>query len=150
MYNSRMRYLGIDYGSKRVGVAVSDEAGEFALPLVVLPNNEKLLLGVKKIVVEKQIGAVVFGESKNFKGEDNVIMPAIREFKTALEKETGLAVHFEAELFTSAEADRMKPPVSGQNRKTGVRLRRPETKNAMLDASAAAIILQSFLSKKVD
>ena len=62
-----MRYLGIDYGSKRVGVAVSDEAGEFALPLSVLPNDKKLLPEIKKIIAEKQVGAVVLGEFKTFK-----------------------------------------------------------------------------------
>ena len=142
-----MRYLGIDYGSKRVGVAVSDEEGKFALPLSVLSNNQKLLPEIKKIIAEKQVGAVVLGESKNFKGEANVIMSAISKFREVLEKEIGLTVHFEAELFTSAEANRMKPPASGQNRKSGVRLRRPETRNVMLDASAAAIILQSYLGR---
>ncbi|MDO8664268.1 MAG: Holliday junction resolvase RuvX [Candidatus Liptonbacteria bacterium] len=144
-----MRYLGIDYGSKRVGVAISDEAGEFALPLTVLANDEKLLLEIKKIIAEKRVGAVVLGESKNFKGEDNVIMKGAREFKISLEKETELPVFLESELFTSAEADRMKPSVFGQNRKTGVRLRRPETKNVMLDASAAALILKSYLDKQI-
>lgn len=143
-----MRYLGIDYGSKRVGLAVSDEAGEFALPLAVLPNDQKLLSEIKKIISEKKIEAVVLGESKNFKGEDNEVMADIRKFKTALEKETGLPVLLEPEFMTSAEAKRITPPVSGQNRKTGVRLRRPETKNVMLDASAAALILQSFLNKQ--
>ena len=143
-----MRYLGIDYGSKRVGVAVSDEAGKFALPLAVLPNDKKLLSEIKKIIAEKKIEAVVLGESKNFKGEDNAIMKGAREFKVALEKETGLSVFLEPEFMTSAEADRMKPPASGQNRKTGVRLRRPKVTNEMLDASAAAIILQSYLDRR--
>jgi len=143
-----MRYLGIDYGSKRVGVAVSDEAGKFALPLAVLPNDKKLLSEIKKIIAEKKIEAVVLGESKNFKSKDNAIMKGAREFKVALEKETGLSVFLEPEFMTSAEADRMKPPASGQNRKTGVRLRRPKVTNEMLDASAAAIILQSYLDRR--
>ena len=79
-----MRYLGIDYGSKRVGVAVSDEEGKFALPLSVLSNNQKLLPEIKKIIAEKQVGAVVLGESKNFKGEANVIMSAISKFREVL------------------------------------------------------------------
>ena len=142
-----MRYLGVDYGSKRVGVAVSDEAGEVALPLSVLPNDKKLLSKIKEIVVEKKIGAIVMGESKNFKGEANVIMEAIHRFKSTLARETGLPVFLEPEFMTSAEADRMNPPASGQNRKSGVRLRRPEAKNVMLDASAAALILQSYLNR---
>jgi putative Holliday junction resolvase len=142
-----MRYLGIDYGKKRVGVALSDEAEEFALPLVVLPNNSALFSELKKIITEKQIGAIVLGESKNFKGEDNDIMSSARNFKETLERETGLKVLWEPEFMTSAEAERMKPPVSSENRKTGVRLRRPKVKNDMLDASAAALILKSYLER---
>lgn len=143
-----MRYLGIDYGSKRVGVAVSDEAGEFALPLVVLPNDSELLPALKKIIAEKGAGEIVLGESKNFKGEDNVIMSAVTGFKEKLEAGTGLTVHFEPEFLTSVEADRMNDLNSEQSRRSGVRLRRPKVKNDMLDASAAAIILQSYLDKR--
>lgn len=143
-----MRYLGIDYGSKRVGVAVSDEEGKFALPLSVLPNDRKLLPEIKKIIAEKKVGAMVLGESKNFKGEDNDIMAAIREFKVVLEKEIGLSVFLEPEFMTSAEAKRVNTREPEKSRKSGVRLRRPETKNVMLDASAAALILQSFLNQR--
>jgi putative Holliday junction resolvase len=142
-----MRYLGIDYGKKRVGVALSDEAGEFALPLTVLSNNSALFTELKKIIAEKQVGAIVLGESKNFKGEDNAIMVPAKEFKETLERECGLEVLWEPEFMTSAEAERMKPSVSSENRKTGVRLRRPKMKNDMLDASAAALILKSYLER---
>ena len=125
-----MRYLGIDYGSKRVGVALSDEAGEFAMPLVVLENNTELITALKKIVAEKQISAVILGESKNFAGEDNPLQEKINRFKTELEQATNLPVELEPEFFTSAEAARL------------------QGKNAKLDASAAALILKSFLDKK--
>ena len=125
-----MRYLGIDYGIKRVGIAFSDETGEFALPFSVLPNNDALLVAIAAICRDKNIGLIVLGESKNFAGEDNPIMKNIREFKIRLEKETGLFVHFEPEFFTSVEAGRI------------------QGKNAKLDASAAALILKSFLEKR--
>lgn len=142
-----MRYLGIDYGKKRVGVAISDEAGEFALPFSVLSGGFSLIESLKKIIIEKQIEAIVLGESKNFKGEDNAIMVEIKEFKRRLEEETGLPVYFELEFMTSALADRMNDRDIGQSRKSGLKLRSPKTKNEMLDASAAAIILQSYLDK---
>lgn len=142
-----MRYLGIDYGSRRVGVAVSDENGEFALPFCVFKSDSDLLSGLKKIIDEKKIEAIVLGESKNFKGEDNVIMTDIRKFKDVMERETGLPVFFEAEFMTSSGAHRMNEFDTEQSRKSGIRLRKPVTRNAMLDASAAAIILQSFLDK---
>ena len=126
---SSMRYLGIDYGSKRVGLAISDEAGEFAFAHSVLQNNVELLPEIKKIIAEKDVEVVVLGESKNYKGEENVIMKAIKEFKVELEKVTGLPVYLEPEFMTSAEAERI------------------QGKNKMHDASAAALILKSYLDK---
>ncbi len=125
-----MRYLGIDYGAKRVGVAYSDEAGEFAFALSVLQNDAKLIAELRKVISEKKIGMVVLGESKNFKGEENVIMKAIKEFKIVLQKETGLPVILEPEFMTSVEAERI------------------QGKTAMHDASAAALILKSYLDKQ--
>lgn len=145
-----MRYLGIDYGTKRVGIAYSDEAGEFAFALTVLQNDGKLFNELKKIISEKKVEAVVLGESKNFKGEDNAIMSAIADFKKKFEAETGLPVFLEPEFMTSAEADRMNVRDSGKNRRSGIRLRQPEVNNVMLDASAAAIILKSYFDKKTN
>jgi len=124
-----MRYLGIDYGTKRVGVAISDEAGEFALPFLVLPNDKRLIAAMAAICREKNIGTVVIGESKNFAGEDNPLQEKINQFKKELEQATGLPVELEPEFFTSAEAAQL------------------QGKNSKLDASAAALILKSFLDK---
>ena len=142
-----MRFLGIDYGTKRVGIAVSNETNEFALPLIVLPNDSGLLVGIKKIIAEKEVGQIVLGESTNFEGEPNEIMKKVDPFKKELEKVTGLPVYFESELYSSAEADRMNTKDSNKSRRSGVRTRQPKVNNAMLDASAAAIILKSYLEK---
>jgi putative Holliday junction resolvase len=125
-----MKYIGIDYGKKRVGVAASDEAGQFALPREVLANDDQL---VEKIVaLAKEVGAVavVIGESKNYQGKDNQIMEEINIFKGKLEAIVTVPVHFEPEFMTSHAAERF------------------QGKNELHDASAAALILQSFLDKK--
>lgn len=129
MYDDHMRILGIDYGSKRIGVACSDEAGEFALPLITLKNSKNLLKEVVEIAKENDTKVVVMGESKNYKGEANIILPESLNFKMDLEKE-GFVVHLEPEFMTSANAERF------------------QGKTDMLDASAAALILQSFLDKQ--
>lgn len=123
-----MRLLGIDYGSKRIGIAQSDEAGQFAMPLIVLNNSKNLLDEVIKIANEKGVKEIVMGESKNYKGEANTILPESLNFKVNLESR-GYKVHLEPEFMTSANAERF------------------QGKNDMLDASAAALILQSFLDK---
>lgn len=125
-----MKFLGVDYGTKRVGLAVSDESESLAFPLSVIPNDEHLVDMLKAIVLERSIGMVVFGESKDYRGKDNPIMPAIRDLARRLSLESEVEVSFEPEFLTSEEAKRIQGD-----------------KN-QLDASAAAILLQSFLEKR--
>lgn len=124
-----MKYVGIDFGSKRVGIAISDEEGKMAFPYSVILNNKELLVEMKKIIEKENIEGVVMGESKNFKGEPNKIMPEIEKLKKDLEEKTKLPVFFEPEFMTSQQAEHI------------------QGKNEMHDASAAAIILQSYLDK---
>ena len=124
-----MRYMGIDYGKKRVGVAISDEDGKMAFPREVLPNDAKLLARIKKLCEEQKIVTIVLGESNDFKGQPNKIMKDIEPFKIDLWEETGLPVEYELEYLTSHQVEN----IFG--------------KTKMLDASAASIILQSYLDR---
>lgn len=124
-----MKYLGIDFGSKRIGLAISDSGGTIAFPYSVVLNGKNNLEEIEKIIKEENIDEVVIGESKDFKGEPNKIMAEIEKFKIALESKTKLKVHFEPEFMTSSQAELI------------------QGKNDMHDASAAAIILQTFLDK---
>ena len=128
-YRTAMRYLGIDYGSKRVGIAVSDESAKFALPLVVLPNNAGLVDGVEKLARENGVTHIVIGESRKYDMTANPIQEDIAEFKEHLDGR-GYATHLELEFMTSQQAER------------------EQGKHAKIDASAAALILQSFLDKQ--
>ncbi|MCC6448315.1 MAG: pre-16S rRNA-processing nuclease YqgF [Chitinophagaceae bacterium] len=121
--------MGIDYGSKRVGIAISDENAQFAIPNVVISNNKKLLSEVLNICKTNDISEIVLGESKDYKMNDNPIMKEISEFKLNLEREK-IKVHLELEYMTSAQATFF------------------QKENKMIDASAAAIILQSYLDRK--
>ena len=122
-----MRYLGIDYGAKRVGVALSDGAGNFAYPLSVLENTEDLLSVIVKLCKENNVGTVVVGESKDFSQKENDIMREIKPFVKSLEDRTGLKVFMHPEFMTSMEAEHI------------------QVYNDMHDASAAALILKSYL-----
>ncbi|MEK7116886.1 MAG: Holliday junction resolvase RuvX [Patescibacteria group bacterium] len=124
-----MKYLGIDFGSKRVGVAVSDDGGKIAFPYSVISNDDNLFVEILKIIKEEKIGSIVMGESKDFAGKPNIIMKEIKKFKKLLEEKIKLPVSFEPEFMTSNQA------------------RQVVGKNEMEDASAAAIILQSYLDK---
>ncbi len=124
--------MGIDYGTKRVGIALSDGSNAFALPHKVLPNSKNsvtLLDEINEIVCEHEVKTIIVGESKDFKGEDNKVMEKIREFKATLENKFQMPVIFEPEFLTSHAAEQF------------------QGKNDMHDASAAALILQSYLDR---
>lgn len=125
-----MRYLGIDFGSKRVGLALSDGEGKFAMPHSILSNNHKLLQGILDICKKEDVAGIVLGESLNDKGEQNKIMEMIIPFKKELEGLTHLPVFYEKEYMSSQHAEFF------------------QGKHDMLDASAAALILQRFLDKQ--
>ena len=124
-----MKIMAVDYGLKRVGIASTDDTGQFALPRVVLANDENLLDEVMKFVEENKIERVVVGESRNLQGEPNSVLKDIQIFADKL-VEKGLDVVMHPEVYTSMEADR----IQGQT--------------AMRDASAAAIILKSYIDLK--
>jgi len=147
--------MGIDFGTKRVGVALSNETNEFALPHSVIQNNTLLISQIQKICNEYSITDVVVGESKDYSGEDNSIMEHVRHFIKALKEEVLVVIHFEPEFLTSAHARRVNVRRVERNMdRTGVRPSRREgkdgVKNLMLDASAAALILKSFLDRKMN
>src|SRR3989344_1113366 len=127
------RLLGIDFGRKRVGVALSDEDQKIAFPKIVYPNGKKLLGLIAKYCEENSIIGIVLGESKNFKGEDNPIMKDILKFKAEIEKAMSLPVYMEPEFMSSSEAGKM---------------RAEDDSGEIIDASAAAVILQSYLDKR--
>ena len=68
-----MRYLGVDYGSKRIGLALSDEAGMMGFPYSIVPNTPKLLDEVCALIAKENIGVVVIGESRSLSGGENPI-----------------------------------------------------------------------------
>ncbi len=124
-----MKYLGIDYGLKRVGIAVSDDNGKIAFPKDVISSDENLVNKVKDFCLAEKVTGIVLGDSKNFKGEDNEVMSHINKFSENLKKVLNLPIYFEPEFMTSIEATRIQGDIE------------------KIDASAAAIILQSFLNK---
>lgn len=122
------RIIGIDYGTKRVGVAVSDEGRQFALPLVTVKNTPELCAEIAKIATDHTAKEIVVGESRNYKGEPNAIFQDVEIFKKEMEKR-GFKVYLELEFMTSMQAERFQ----GKTDKT--------------DASAAALILQSYIDR---
>lgn len=123
-----MRYLGIDYGTKRVGLALSDETGEFAFPKGIVATSEAVS-AIVQLCKQEGIGAIVIGESLASNESDNELVSKVAAFKAKLVLGTELPVLFEREGFSTVEAHRYQTDAGNR------------------DDSAAAIILQRFLDK---
>jgi putative Holliday junction resolvase len=133
-----MKYIGIDYGTKRIGLARSDESGTVAFPLVTIAAGPHAVGEIAAIVTKENAEKIILGESHNFKGEANKVMEDIEQFKKDLEGIAGVPVVYEAEFLSSAAAARQFEGEFGRGEKPN---------QSKLDASAAAVILQSYLDR---
>ena len=122
-----MRYLGIDYGTKKTGLAMTDEAGTIAFPHTVIPTDNGFLDAIETIIIEHQIDEVVVGESRNLDGTPNPVQEQIDDFITDLTLRLPIPIHLQPEQLTTRQASTI----------TG--------KNDMTDAAAAAIILDTYI-----
>jgi putative Holliday junction resolvase len=134
-----MKYIGIDYGTKRIGIARSDASGSIAFPLTTIAAGPRAVGEIAAIVTKEGAQKIILGESHNFKGEANKVMEDIEQFKKDLEEVAGMPVVYEAEFLSSAAAARQFEGEFGRGEKPS---------QEKLDASAAAVILQSYLDRQ--
>lgn len=135
------KLLGIDYGEKRIGLAISDENGVLAFPIEVLENNKNILEEMAKILKENQVSKIVIGDSKDQNGAPNPIAGEIENFIIVLQKKFSIQVERQAEFFTSFESMRRE----GKGRNNARKIKRIFEKKD--DAKAAALILQRYLDR---
>lgn len=134
------RVLGVDFGTKRVGLAVSDPEGLTAQPLEVLrvSSPEEAAATVGQRVRDLDVAAVVVGIPVRMNGERGPAAEAAEAFAQLLEEETRLPVHRWDERLSTREAERAM-------RAAGVRAR---GQRGMVDKVAAAIVLRAYLESK--
>ncbi len=135
-----MRYMGLDYGDKTVGVAISDEMGITAQPYLTITRERRNKLRqtckqIEDIIREKNIEVIVVGKPLNMNGTEGERIEETREFIEMIRRRTGLRVEELDERLTTVEADRILDAsgVAKENRKE------------YIDKMAAAIILQTYL-----
>ena len=133
------RCIGIDLGSKRVGLALSDKMNMIASPYrtLIVKNEQDLLDQLRLIIVDFKVKTIVLGLPLNMNGEDSAQTKKIREFKSVLSI-FNLPVKLEDERLSSVSAKRS---LVMQDIKTG-------HNKSEIDKRAAAIFLQQFLDKK--
>ena len=136
-----MRYLGLDLGSRTLGVAVSDKTGLIASNLEIIRHNEeydRLVFDVQKLVDELEIDEIVLGYPKNMDGSEGEKALLSKDFKEKLSKVIDKPIHLQDERLTTKSATDIliQGDVSRKNRKK------------VIDSVAASIILQTFLDRR--
>ena len=132
-----MRILALDHGTKRIGVAISDETRTIALPLEYIPAEPfaGFLDRLKEILREKEVELILVGLPRNMDGSYGPAAQKVREFVGALKEAVATPIQTWDERLTTAQAQRFL--IEG-----GVRR---EKRKEKVDKTAAAILLQSYL-----
>ena len=135
-----MRIMGLDFGSKTVGVAISDALLITAQGIEIIRRKEEnklrqTLARIEELIAEYEVDKIVLGQPKHMNGTEGVRVELTEEFKEKLERRTGLPVIFWDERLTTVAADRamMEAGIRREHRKEYV------------DKIAASFILQGYL-----
>jgi putative Holliday junction resolvase len=135
---SSSRVLGIDYGTARIGVSLSDPLGIIAQPLETLKNDATAIERLAKLIKQHGATLVVVGMPLNLKGQKAHKAQEVEQFVARLKDQTGVAAVLWDERFTSTIAQQTLLSL-------GTKKKERRTDKGRVDAMAAAIILQSFL-----
>ena len=130
-----MRYLAIDYGKKRIGLAICDAAEMIASPLTVIDGGKDPIKRIVEIVTQEGVGAIVVGMPLNMDDSQGSQAKVTIEFAQRLKKHIDIEILFQDERLSSFAAEEKMAPAEFSRKK----------KRKHLDAVAAAQILETFL-----
>jgi len=132
------RILAIDYGSKRIGLAVTDPLNIFAYPLITFQNDSKFYERLKKIIDEYHIIKIILGYPLKESGAESTSSQSVLKFKTELENKISLPIELIDERYSSSIArERIIQSVSSKKKRRD---------KSLLDKNAAAVILEDYLN----
>ena len=120
------RVLGIDYGTKKIGIALSDENKQLAFPKTIHPNSWNYFSAyLRELIVNEDVNEIVVGLPAQLSGADSELTPEAREFGEKIKNLTSMPVYFENEAFTSSAvqtqgAAKIQPPETMSLRNTEV------------------------------
>lgn len=129
------RWIGVDYGEKRVGIAMTDELGKIPMPYKTVDRGDAIRV-LQELVGEYEIEGIVVGYPVSMKGERGKRAKKVEEFAEQL-RSLGVRVELWDERLTTVEAERIM-------RELG---RKPSREKEKVDMVAASLILESFLRK---
>ena len=135
-----MRVLAVDFGEKRIGLAVSDESGNLVVPVgaVARTSDAQAAADVARAAAEREVSRVVVGLPRNLDGSEGAIARRARNFARRLGEASGLPVDLHGEALTSVAADAALDDAGVPARhRAGAR-----------DAEAAAVLLRDWLAAR--
>ncbi|MBE0570591.1 MAG: Holliday junction resolvase RuvX [Ignavibacteriaceae bacterium] len=137
---TEIRIMGIDYGEKRIGIALSDPLLTFAYPFVTLKNDASFLSNLSKIIIEKKIIRVILGlPSERFKSSKELSQKVFK-LKSEIETKNKIEVILWDEEYSSVIAkEKVMESVTKKSKRK---------QKDLLDRHSAAVILQEYLDKK--
>ena len=138
MKDDAERILSIDYGEKRIGIAISDPLKMFAIPLITIDNNNLFFTKLKEIIEQYNFVKVVLGYPLKEDGTKTILTDKVEEFKTKLEKQFKIEVIYVDERYSSA--------IAWEQIKVSVKSKKKRRDKSLIDKNAAAVILEDFLS----
>jgi putative Holliday junction resolvase len=133
-----MRILGIDYGQKRLGLAMSDPLGITSQPLPFLLNDKQMWVNLKKLIDENQVSEIVVGLPITMRGTASEMTEEVEKFSMELETLVSIPIVLQDERLSTMESEKLliSANVSREKRKT------------VRDSMAASIILQDYLERR--
>ena len=132
------KILAIDYGKKRIGIAISDSKKSIAFPLKTIENKE-IFLYLKEIIQSEKIEAIVLGEPKALNNKVNILFSEVINFRKKIISLFNLPVHLVDERFSSKIASKIILDVNIKKMK-----RRDKS---LIDKVSASLILETYLKK---
>lgn len=135
-----MRFLGIDHGARRIGLAYGDDIGVATpIPAIATEDHAKQWSGLAALLKERRITEVVLGHPINMDGSSGPKALEVEAFAQRIRSEFGLPVHLVDERLTSYEAESTIPPSK----------RRALRSSGLIDSRAATIVLQDYLDGRL-
>ena len=130
-----MRILSLDFGTKRIGIAISDPLGKYALPLEIVNKNDIINI-LERLIEQENISRIIMGNPINMDGSESEIGKQVLQFKRELEKKLKIPVILVDERFSSMEAEKTLKCIGERH------LRKKR------DAISACLILEKYLESE--
>ena len=146
-----MKYLGLDYGQKKIGIAISDDRASMAFPRDIIINDQKHIEYIQHLCDQEEISHIVIGKSIDFDKKDNSVEKHITLFINILNKDKKYTIHrmderMTTSLIASETRHSFQKKQNSKNFSKNAKTVRDNTKDD--DAKVAALILQNFLDSK--